>query len=102
MLLGRSTYCRHTGSKLLQDIQAACGKDDLMWPHTAHTTEGAHKYYDHKKHGELVGATHTESGASQSQSRNHPLLSNGLVNTFRWRYNSWIKNKLLGKTYNNT
>jgi hypothetical protein len=49
-----------------------------------------------------VGATHNESSASQSQSRNHLLLSNGSVNTFPWRYDSWTNNPLLGKTYNNT
>jgi hypothetical protein len=29
----------------------------------------------------IVGTTHSESSASQSQARNHPLLSNGLVNS---------------------
>jgi hypothetical protein len=52
-------------------------------------------------HEEAVGATHSKSSASQSQSRNHQLLSNGSVNTFPRRYNSWIKSLLLGKTYNN-
>jgi quinol-cytochrome oxidoreductase complex cytochrome b subunit len=33
---------------------------------------------------------------------NHLLLSNGSVNTFPRRCNSWINSLLLGKTYNNT
>jgi hypothetical protein len=47
-----------------------------------------------------VGATHSKSSASQSQPRNHQLLSNGSVNTYPRRWNSWIHNLLLGKTYN--
>lgn len=43
MLLGHSTYSMHTGQKSLQDIQATCGKDNLMWP-TAHTTEVTQNY----------------------------------------------------------
>jgi hypothetical protein len=49
-----------------------------------------------------VGATHSKSSATQSQPRNHQLLSNGSVNTYPRRWNSWINNLLLGKTYNNT
>jgi hypothetical protein len=51
---------------------------------------------------EGVGTTHINSGAGQSQSRNHQVLSNGSVNTFPRRYNFCINNPLLGKTYNNT
>jgi hypothetical protein len=50
-----------------------------------------------------VGTAHIESNASrQSQSRDHPLLSNGSVNTFPRRYHSRINNPLLCKTYNDT
>jgi hypothetical protein len=56
-------------------------------PHTFHVT---------------VGATHSKSSASQSQARNLQLLSNASVNTYPWRWNSWIYNLLLGKTYINT
>jgi hypothetical protein len=49
-----------------------------------------------------VGATHSKSSASQSQLRNHQLLSNGSVNTYPQRWNPWIYNLLLGKPYNNT
>jgi hypothetical protein len=50
----------------------------------------------------LVGTIHSKPSTSQSQSRNHQLLSNDSVNMFPRRYNSWINNPLLGKTYNNT
>jgi hypothetical protein len=33
----------------------------------------------------VVVATHIESNASQSQARNHPLLSSGSVMRFPWR-----------------
>jgi hypothetical protein len=49
-----------------------------------------------------VGATHSKSSASQTQARNLQLLNNGSVNTYPRRWNSWIYNLLLGKTYNNT
>jgi hypothetical protein len=49
-----------------------------------------------------VGATHSKSSASQSQPRNHQLLSNGSVSTYLQRWNPWIYNLLLGKPYNNT
>jgi hypothetical protein len=40
----------------------------------------------------LVRTAHIESNVSQSQYRNHPLLSNGLVNTFSRWHASWINN----------
>jgi hypothetical protein len=49
-----------------------------------------------------VGATYRKSSASQSQARNLQLLSNGSVNKYPRRWNSWIYNLLLGKTYKNT
>jgi hypothetical protein len=54
------------------------------------------------RRGAYVGATHIESSTSQSQSRNHPLLSNGSVKTLLRRCDSWINSPLLGKTCNNT
>jgi hypothetical protein len=56
----------------------------------------------HKMHISLVGATHSKSSASQSQPKNHQLLSNGSVNAYPQRWNPWIYNLLLGKPYNNT
>jgi hypothetical protein len=37
-----------------------------------------------------VGATHSKSSTSQSQPRNHQLLSNGSVNTYPQRWNPWV------------
>jgi hypothetical protein len=47
-----------------------------------------------------VGTAHTESSASQLQSRKHSLLSNGSVNTFPRRCDFWLSNPLLDGTYN--
>jgi hypothetical protein len=51
---------------------------------------------------DVVRATHSKSSASQSQPRNHQLLRNGSVNTYRQRWNPWTYNLLLGKPNNNT